>query len=256
MTLPLIIHVPHASTAIPAEVTGSFLLEPEALRTEILRMTDWFTDTLFATPPELAAMIMAPISRLVVDVERFRDDARECMASYGMGVIYTRTADRQPLRAPLSEAARERWLMGWYDPHHAALERAVGGAIADAGHCLIIDAHSFPSAPLLYELDQSPSRPDICLGTDPYHTPLWLCEHVRKYFEAMNWSVEINRPFAGTIVPQGHYRKVHIAASLMIEVNRKLYMDEATGIRGARFQEVQEAIQRLMHELSELSWTP
>jgi N-formylglutamate amidohydrolase len=42
----------------------------------------------------------------------------------------------------------------------------------------------------------------------------------------------------------------------MIEVNRKLYMDEATGIPGARFQEVQGAIQRLTHELAELSWTP
>jgi hypothetical protein len=39
-----------------------------------------------------------PVSRLVVDPERFVDDATEPMAACGMGVIYTQTSQRMPLR--------------------------------------------------------------------------------------------------------------------------------------------------------------
>jgi N-formylglutamate deformylase len=48
------------------------------------------------------------VSRLVVDPERFTDDAREPMARKGMGVIYTRTASGEPLRRPPSDDERQR----------------------------------------------------------------------------------------------------------------------------------------------------
>jgi N-formylglutamate deformylase len=257
MTTPIVIHIPHASVVVPDDVAGAFLAPHREIRAEILRMTDWFTDELFAPPPELAAaMVAAPVSRLVVDTERFRDDSREAMASRGMGAIYTRMSDGRPLRTLLSADERAQWLARWYDPHHEALTGAVGRGLERAGRCLIVDAHSFPSAPLPYEPDQTPDRPDICLGVDPFHTPSALRERARRYFEAAGLNVDIDRPFAGTITPQRYYGKSRGVASIMIEVNRRLYMDEATGLRGARFDEIRAVTSGLPGELAALFASP
>ena len=45
-----------------------------ALSLELLRMTDAYTDELFALPERLAYRIVFPVSRLVVDPERLADD--------------------------------------------------------------------------------------------------------------------------------------------------------------------------------------
>ena len=45
-----------------------------------------------------AAVVRAPVSRLVVDVERFTDDAREFAAKVGMGATYVRTSRGETLR--------------------------------------------------------------------------------------------------------------------------------------------------------------
>jgi N-formylglutamate deformylase len=55
-------------------------------------------------------------------------------------------------------------------PHHLALSRAVEDELNAQGLSLIVDCHSFPSTPLPYEMDQDPSRPDICIGVDHFHS--------------------------------------------------------------------------------------
>ena len=45
----MIFHIPHSSTAIPAEVRGSIVLDDVELDAEILAMTDHFTDELFGS---------------------------------------------------------------------------------------------------------------------------------------------------------------------------------------------------------------
>ncbi|NBP40398.1 MAG: hypothetical protein EBV34_18570, partial [Betaproteobacteria bacterium] len=67
----VVLHIPHDSTVIPAQVRDQFLLNDSALTLELQRMTDHFTNLLFAEPPGDAAVVRAPVSRLVVDVERF-----------------------------------------------------------------------------------------------------------------------------------------------------------------------------------------
>jgi N-formylglutamate amidohydrolase len=51
--------------------------------------------------------------------------------------------------------------------------------------------------PLPYEVDQDPDRPDICLGTDQYHTPPEVASIAQEAFENKGYSVSLNHPFAG-----------------------------------------------------------
>ena len=205
----LVLHIPHSSTVVPADVRRQLCLNDAALAHEVLRLTDHHTEALFGDVVRSlgATAIVFPVSRLVVDPERFEDDALEPMARVGMGVIYTKTADGGALRAESPAAAeRESLLRRYYRPHHAQLEAAVHDALEVRGRCLVIDCHSFPARPLPYELDQDPDRPDICLGTDEFHTPAELVQTGEAAFEAEGLSVAVNRPFAGALVPMKFYR--------------------------------------------------
>lgn len=74
-----VLHIPHSSTVIPEDLSDDILLPNEQLRQELLAMTDRFTDELFSLSPEEAAVIILTVSRLVLDPERFADDAQEPM---------------------------------------------------------------------------------------------------------------------------------------------------------------------------------
>ncbi len=84
---PVVLHIPHASLVVPDPVRKQFLVPDEVLERELLRLTDRYTDDLFQFDGE-AASVIAAASRLVVDVERFEDDAHEPMSKRGMGAIY------------------------------------------------------------------------------------------------------------------------------------------------------------------------
>jgi len=242
-----VVHIPHASKLVPADCRPAILLDDACLAEELRLMTDAYTDELFAL--DGSAPIRFPISRLVVDPERFTEDAHEPMAERGMGVLYTRRANGQPLREPPPSAERARLLDAWYHPHHDRLTRAVDQAIAGHGRCLVLDAHSFPSRPLPYELDQRLDRPDICLGSDEFHTPPALLNLAYAAFTAAGFSVQINAPFSGALVPGKHYRRDARVAALMIEVRRDLYMHEDTGARRSDFATFAARLQELLQAL-------
>ena len=230
-----VLHVPHASSVIPPEVRASFHLDDRALAEQLRVLTDRYADELFDVGPELASLVRYPVSRLVVDPERFVDDSLEPMFMRGMGVIYTRTAHGEVLRDKPTPTERKSLLREFHEPHHDALNRACDAALEVNGWSLIFDCHSFPSKPLPFEPDRDLNRPDINVGTDPFHTPEWLAKLTIDSFEKAGFSVARDRPSAGALTPTKHYRTDPRVLTVMIEVNRSLYMDEMTGERNLNF---------------------
>lgn len=85
---PLLLHIPHASTRIPDDAGGDFVVDRDTLDAELLRLTDRFTDTLSGDGFPAAQTVAADVSRLVVGVERFADDAHEpCLEQFGRCVM-------------------------------------------------------------------------------------------------------------------------------------------------------------------------
>ena len=230
----MILHVPHGSRHIPPDLRRTILLDDADLERELLLMTDAWTGELYAR--EDAEAVVFPVSRLVVDPERFTDDSLEPMAAKGMGAVYTRTSDGWLLRQDPSAGERDALLERFYRPHHEALEAAVDGELRKRGRSLLIDCHSFPARPLPSDLDRSEPRPDFCIGTDPFHTPRELEEAAVETLSSRGYQVEVNRPYRGTLVPGRHFRVDPAVSSLMIEIRRDLYMDEETGRKGEGFE--------------------
>lgn len=251
MIKPLVLHIPHSSTLIPSSYRQDFVLSDAQLQPELLHMTDWYTDELFDLKGTHVSTLRFPVSRLLLDPERFVDDEAEPMAARGMGVVYTKTSTGAPLRVGLTSKQKQHLVDEFYLPHHQTLTEQVEQHLTQYGSALIIDCHSFPSKALPYELNQTAKRPDICLGADDFHTPSELMDLVAKLFEQQGFTVAVNEPFAGSIVPTKFYCQDKRVHSLMIEVNRRLYTDENTGAKSASFNRVQGVIHNVLSLLSE-----
>ena len=245
-------HIPHASALIPPNERGRFSLTDSDLDRELLTVTDWFTDDLFTQ--EGSERLVFGVSRLLVDPERFADDAQEVMSARGLGAVYTSTHDGRPLK---SATDRDALLAQYYHPHHQALNAWAARAMETHGRCLIIDCHSFPSAPLPCDLDQTPDRPDFCIGAVTGHTPDKLVEAVTDAIKNLTprrkrttYSVLVNRPYEGSIVPSAYYGRDPRVCSIMIEVRRGLYMDEHTGERSANYEALKAAVTSVLQSIA------
>lgn len=244
----IVLHIPHSSPLIPAEELKQLRPDDRTLARELLAMTDAWTDRLVADLRFASSRLVFPVSRLLVDVERFPDDVDEPMAAKGMGAVYTHLSTGERLRDG-DPAERARLMERWYHPHHARLSGLVERALAVNGRCLIIDVHSFPSRPLPYEVDQAPQRPEICIGTDPYHSPFASGGDPVAIGARAGFVTALNRPFAGSIVPAACWQSDRRVRSMMIEVRRDLYMDEATGEPLPEFDRFAARICRLLEAL-------
>ena len=110
------------------------------------------------------------------------------------------------------------------------------------GSVLLIDCHSFSSLPNLLN-NNPPSDIDICIGynedlTRPNKVTIG---NIVQYFRSQGYKVGINEPFSNskTFSIPTEYN------SVMIEVNKKLYMDEHTLEKNEGFNRLKDDIQSL-----------
>jgi len=213
----LILHIPHSSINIP--FNDGYVVTEEFLESELLKLTDWYTDDLFYSEQEIT--VTADFSRIFCDPERFPDDSQEIMSKYGMGVLYEKSDSNAILRI-ISQELRERILSEYYWPHHKKLNDAVNFQLEQFSQATIIDCHSFPNIPLERSLDKNLERPDFNIGTDSFHTPQKLIDVSVDFFKKAGYSLGINRPYSGSIVPLMHYQKNRTVQTIMLEITRKL----------------------------------
>lgn len=231
----IILHVPHSSTNIPLK--EGYIVDEIELRKEILKLTDWYTDDLFFSEEDV--MIRADFSRIFCDPERFSDDDQEIMAQFGMGVLYEKSDEGVAIRK-VTPSLKENVLKEYYWNHHEKLSTEVDKQLNQFGKALIIDCHSYPNTPLCRDLDKNINRPDFNIGTDPFHTPKHLVEVSKSFFEKTGYTLGIDWPYKGSIVPLEHYQKTKNVQTLMLEINRKLYLKEQSNEKLERYSEIKK----------------
>jgi N-formylglutamate deformylase len=239
-SLPVVVHVPHAGLRIPPDVRDGLLLDDAALAEELRLMTDHRTDVLAQGAVEAGATVfLNRLSRLVVDPERFLEPDKEDMESRGMGAVYTATAHQSPLR-DIDDDTRTDLINTYFHPYATALAVAVDRMLQRHGHVTIVDLHSYPSQRLPYEVGGE-HRPPLCIGTDLVSTPDWLVEVVEAVAVGAGIETARNTPFAGTYVPLRHLGHPEVA-SVMLEIRRDLYLDEAAWLPHADESSITEFV--------------
>lgn len=163
--IPLIVNIPHAGLEIPADIP--FLLPEEEVKDVSQRMADLYTDE-WVISEECVYPVVAKTARIVVDTERFADDALETAAKFGQGVIYEQDYLGRDLRSKPTAANREQLLDRYYYPHHQRLNQLCEESLQAHGLAHILDLHSYPST---YNMGsgQGTETPDVCIGFDAPH---------------------------------------------------------------------------------------
>ncbi|MBX9886537.1 MAG: N-formylglutamate amidohydrolase [Flavobacteriaceae bacterium] len=243
----LILHIPHSSELIP--IKEGFCVTEEVLNQEILKLTDWYTDDLFEN--EIDFSVIAPFSRIFCDTERFADDSREIMAQFGMGVLYEKTDDGQVMRK-ISSDLRTRLLKEYYWKHHKNLTEVVSQQLEQFHAAIIVDCHSFPQIPINRALDKSGFRPDFNIGTDAFHTPKKLIDAAASFFNDKGYTLGIDKPYSGSIVPMPYYQKEKKVQSIMLEINRNLYLNEPSNEKSIRYQEIKQVVQEFLKTMRKI----
>lgn len=220
---PIILHIPHSSIHIPFK--DGYLVDDSILKLEMQRLTDWYTEDLYQG--ENTISVKANFSRIFCDVERFSNDQEEIMSTVGMGMIYEKTTEGLPLRK-VTPTIRKTIYEKYYCVHHQRLVEAVESQLLINNKALILDCHSFPNIPHPMILDAEIARPNFSIGTCNFHTPEELIDLSIAFFEYNGFSISVNTPYSGTMVPTNYYLVDKRVQSIMLEINRKLYME---GIR-------------------------
>jgi N-formylglutamate deformylase len=237
----LILHIPHSSTVLPFK--EGYCVSDEILNHEILKLTDWYTDDLFEN--KIDCSIKANFSRIFCDTERFSDDNEEVMAHFGMGVLYEKTDTGEPLRNVTPEL-RKHILNNYYWKHHNHLSESVSIQLEQFGKATIVDCHSFPQIPIIRALDKSDFRPDFNIGTDAFHTSQKLINLSIDFFNERGFSLGLDSPYSGSIVPMDYYQKNNKVQSIMLEINRKLYINEPSNEKSTRYPEIKQVVQEFL----------
>lgn len=233
MDKKLILHIPHSSTNIPLK--DGYIVDDIFLEKEMLKLTDWYTEDLFYSDED--ELIIAPFSRIFCDPERFTDDSQEIMAQYGMGVLYEKSDDGEIIRE-VTQELKEKVFNDYYWKHHNRLSNAVNNQLKQFEKALILDCHSYPSKPLKRDLDKNPERPDFNIGTDPFHTSQKLIDVSVSFFNNAGYTLGIDWPYKGSIVPLEHYQKNNNVQTIMLEINRALYLNEPGNEKSERYSEI------------------
>jgi N-formylglutamate amidohydrolase len=238
-TVPVLVDVPHAGRTYPPQFVAVSRLTSHGLR----RSEDAYVDILFRSAPDHGApLLVAGFPRAFLDVNRepyeldprmFEGrlpgfaNTRSMRVAGGLGTIPRIVGDGQDIysgRLDIAEGLDR--IERYYRPYHQVLRREMAALHRSFGQCVLLDAHSMPSA--------SPEREggagcDIVLG-DRYGTSAagWLVDELEEALIAQGLRVARNRPYAGGFITESYGDPKIGLNSVQIEIARALYMDERT----------------------------
>ncbi|HIF24485.1 MAG TPA: hypothetical protein EYQ27_21925, partial [Gemmatimonadetes bacterium] len=241
----VLIGVPHAGVVLPSELASRVL--PHVDSAFLLGQSDMFTDQIYGVPG--ADNHVFEWSRMAVDPNRFEGQTTEG------GIVPVTDFDFNPLYPPgqAPDAADCQQLIERYHrPYHAGLAQRI-----EAGdYSFFIDGHSMMASAPQRSPDFGRVRPDACISNCgdgrgraiPGGVPLVCSEELTLFVQARlaHWLLAIPAPDLGSqAAPSGsiglnspfvdghgiltHTRPDRGMPGVQLELNQRLWADEATG---------------------------
>src|SRR5687768_5119755 len=237
--VPILIAVPHAGRAYPAELAA--LMRNQAAAS--LRLEDRFADLVAeAVARETgAALLIAHAPRAMIDLNRAPDDIDWEMVAGGAPEPRVRLAAGRRARSGLGLVPRRLPGLGelWkrrltrdelaarveqvHKPYHAALAGGLETLRDRWGAALLIDLHSMPP---LGPKRGADAAPDFVIG-DRFGASCdgSLSATAFDHFAQAGHRVAHNRPYAGGYVLDRHAAPARGLHALQVEVCRSAYLD-------------------------------
>ena len=255
---PFVFASPHSGDIYPRDMGMAAGLDAASLRSA----EDALVDRLIAPGRTRGAtLLLGRLGRAWVDLNRDPEDldpvliedldgrAASPRAAAGYGVIPRLTGDGRPIydrRLTADEAATR--IARVHAPYHAALDGLMRAAHARHGAAYLVDWHSMPARAT--QGAGGARGPDVVLG-DRHGSSCAadLTRRLRRAFEALGWRVALNQPYSGGWTTQRWGRPAEGFHAVQIELNRALYLDEATMQPGIGWSRCASGVARVIETL-------
>lgn len=229
--LPVVVEIPHAGVSIDPPSLAWMVAPIRSLG----RDADLYVDEVFREAAAWGAtLLVAKLSRFVVDLNRARDDYDGHSAEGGMaenrprGLIWRTTTEGEPIllrRLPKTEVERRLELV--YDPYHQTLTRLLAAKKAKFGFAILLAGHSMPSTGRRGHVDVGRGRADIVPGTRGRTSAgpeVVAC--AEQAAGKAGFSLKHDDPYQGGYSTAAYGRPEDGIHAIQIELARRIYMDE------------------------------
>ena len=223
-SVPLLVSVPHAGTAIPDDVAAA--LAPRALA---LEDTDWHLAEVYGFARELGASVLVPrCSRYVIDLNRPPENAPMYPGVNNTELVPTRFFSGDALYRDgcvPDEREVERRRAAYWRPYHEALSAELARLVAAHGHAILWDGHSIQAeVPWLFE----GRLPDLNLGTagGASCAPALRDALMQVLAAQSTFSHVTDGRFKGGYITRRYGRPAERVHAVQLEMGLQTYMDE------------------------------
>lgn len=261
--IALVCDSPHSGTDYPDDFGHAVALD------DLRRCEDTHVEALWSSVPQVGGVLLhAHFPRSYIDANRACTDIEPALLDgpwpgelnpsdrclrLGNGLVYSRTTTLTPIytRRLGVDEVHGRIERCWR-PYRDALRRLIDQARARHGRVWHLNLHSMPSN--AYErLGLPGGRPlaDVVLGDlrGLSCSPAFL-HCVAEAFGARGYSVAVNDPYVGQDLLREHGHPAQGCESLQIELNRRLYLDEATRERSDGFERTRHDIDQVLQAVA------
>ena len=262
--VPLVLDSPHSGRDFPSDFDAS------VSEFDLREGEDCYVDELYAPASEFGVpLLAAQFPRTYLDPNRHRGDIDlELMAGglwphehvpsgkhrIGKALIWRTLIDGRPIYGrKLSVHEVVGRIERCHVPYHRALRQLLDATYERFGIVYHLNCHSMPAVGGdMSEGEAGRPRADFVLGDrdgttcDPAFT-----EFVRGTLAAMGYAVAVNDPYKGVELVRAYSRPSVRRHSLQVEINKKLYMNEATRIRHEGFAPLQANLARLVEAITD-----
>lgn len=237
-----LLNIPHSSLYIPKKYFNDYLIPFSQLKQENKEYTDLHINKLFSKLYGYTGGIINKYSRLFMDPERFFDDTKEDMAKYGLGWFYEKCIlSNESLRTTIHKEE----ISHYYLKYHQQLETMVEKKLTQFNECSIIDCHSFSNR--TYHFFDKKDFPDICIGFDEFHKDEKLIKLIKEHLSEFN--ISYNYPYSGSLVPLKWFNKDKRVKSTLIEINKRVYLNENHTINQEKYDMIQKKLDKLFYKM-------
>lgn len=254
---------PHSGNVYP----DWFLKNTRLTMPQLRSSEDAFVDRLIGCAPELGAVALsAQVPRCIIDLNRGADEIDPLVVRgvprhplnqrtlAGLGVIPRVVSQGRAIHErPIDRAEAERRIAAYWRPYHHTLGGLIAEARARFGQAILIDMHSMPHDALSH---LHGTRPDMVLGNrHGLSAAARVSDAVSAALEAEGWRVRRNSPFSGAYICSAYGRPGQNIHVVQVEIDRSLYMDEATITPRPDFADFSARIRRVVARLAAIEAT-
>lgn len=245
----------------------SFLQRSVLDRRAIRSSEDAFVDRLFEAASQHGAMLLcADVPRAFVDLNRSTDELDPALiqgvrrqghnprVASGLGVIPRVVANGRAIyRGKLTLTEAQARIDDYWIPYHNMLQLLLDRTHRRHGQSVLIDCHSMPHEAIDGMARGGMPAPHIVLG-DRFGATCGadIVDQIETAFTAAGFIVARNTPFAGAFITQSYGRPSRRQHAVQVEIDRSLYMDEATIAPNADFAAVQQALSVAIKDIARI----